>query len=139
MARPRKLSPELTAKIVERIIEGNRPQLAANMVGISSSTFFEWMSKGKNLEAEFLEFSEAITRAFAQAVILKIGIIHRAATKGDWRASAYWLEKNCPEIYGKQRRQQKTIKASETSLILEDVMVGIQQKIEKIMMKRKST
>lgn len=50
MARPTKLNPELTARIVERILEGNRPQLAANLEGISSSTFFDWMARGKNAE-----------------------------------------------------------------------------------------
>lgn len=105
MGRPRKLSPELTAQIVERIIDGSPPSIAANLSGISSSTFFSWMAKGRNCEGEFSEFLEAVERAFSQSMALRLGNINRAALKGDWRASAWLLEKMAPEEFGRTRKK----------------------------------
>ena len=41
-----KLTPELRAEIVKRVLAGNYPTVAAQSAGISQSSFCAWMAKG---------------------------------------------------------------------------------------------
>jgi len=102
MARPTKLTPELTRQITSYIQKGNTPTISATLAGISHSTYFDWMRKGSNGEPGFLEFSESIKRATAQSVVLRILEITTAEKKGSWRAAAWMLERLAPESFGKQ-------------------------------------
>jgi hypothetical protein len=101
MARPTKLNSELVKEITSYIHLGNSPTVSARLVGISPSTYFDWMRKGANQESKFLEFSESIERAKAQAIINRVAEITSAAEAGYWRAAAWLLEKMAPELYGK--------------------------------------
>lgn len=101
MARPTKLTPELTREISTYIRDGNSPTISATLVGISPSTYFNWMSKGSNQEPRFMEFSESIERAKAQSIVNRLAHIARAADSGNWRAAAWLLERMAPESFGK--------------------------------------
>ena len=101
MARPTKLTPELTRDITSYISEGNPPTIAATLVGISPSTYFNWMSKGSEKTPRFMEFSELIKRATAQSIVNRVAHIARAADGGNWRAAAWLLERISPESFGK--------------------------------------
>lgn len=103
MARPAKLTKELTSKITRFIRDGNSPATSASLAGISPSTYFYWMKKGSNKEPGYLEFSESIERAIVQSIALRVGEITTAAKRGSWRASAWMLERLAPESFGKQR------------------------------------
>jgi len=109
MGRPTKLTDELTKEITRFIREGNTPAISATLVGISRSTYFNWMSKGLNKEPEFLEFSESIERAVAQSVSLRVIEITTASKKGSWRASAWMLERLAPESFGKNRMKSPEV------------------------------
>lgn len=100
MARPTKLTPELTRDITSYISEGNPPTIAATLVGISPSTYFNWMSKGSQKTPRFMEFSELIKRATAQSIANRVAHISRAAEGGHWRAAAWLLEKMEPDLFG---------------------------------------
>ena len=102
MARPAKLTPELTEEITTYIRDGNSPTVSATLVGISPSTYFNWMSKGSNLEPRFMEFLESIKRANAQSIVNQVAHIARAADGGNWRAAAWLLERKAPESFGKK-------------------------------------
>jgi len=101
MARPVKLTPELTQEITTYIRDGNSPTISATLVGISPSTYFNWMSKGSNQEPRFMEFLESIKRANAQSIVNRVALIARAADSGNWRAAAWLLERISPESFGK--------------------------------------
>lgn len=101
MARPAKLTPELTREISTYIRDGNSPTISATLVGISPSTYFNWMSKGSNQESRFMEFLESIERAKAQSIVNRLAHIARAADSGNWRAAAWLLERMAPESFGK--------------------------------------
>ena len=106
MARPAKLTPDLTKEISTYIRDGNSPAASATLVGISPSTYFNWMSKGSNQEPKFLEFSESIERAKAQSIINRVAHIARAADDGHWRAAAWLLERMAPESFGKNSTRE---------------------------------
>jgi hypothetical protein len=101
MARPTKLTPELTREITSYIQDGNTPTISATLVGISPSTYFDWMSKGSNQQPGFMEFSESIKRACARSIANRVAHISRVADSGNWRAAAWMLERMAPESFGK--------------------------------------
>ena len=104
MPRPTKLTIELTEVIAGHIRDGNYPEVAASLAGISPSTFYLWMDRGRKGVAPFLEFLESIERAQARATIDRVAYIVRAAEVGHWRAAAWLLERTRPEQYGKRSR-----------------------------------
>ena len=101
MARPAKLTLELTKEITSYIHDGISPTRSATLVGISPSTYFHWMSKGSKKEPGFLEFSESIERAKAQSIVNRVACVSRVADSGNWRAAAWMLERMAPESFGK--------------------------------------
>ena len=123
MARPSKLTPEVQENICNWLKLGYYQEDAAIMAGISASTYYEWMKKGEQervaleegekaltlpdtslpasedgtpeieLIYPFLEFSEAVKKARAEAEGAHIRNIRKAADNGVWQASAWFLER----------------------------------------------
>lgn len=82
VGRPPKLTPDVTARIVDAILEGNYQETAAVLGGISESTFHNWKARGMDArkqiedpnasdlpasEVPYLEFLVAVETARAQA------------------------------------------------------------------------
>ena len=132
MARPSKLTPEVQENICNWLKLGYYQEDAAIMAGISASTYYEWMKKGEQervaleegekaltlpdtslpasedgtpeieLIYPFLEFSEAVKKARAEAEGAHIKNIRKAADNGVWQASAWFLERSHPKKWGKR-------------------------------------
>jgi hypothetical protein len=49
-------------------------------------------------------FSNAVTRAEAEAEVACTGTIKKAAQDGDWHAAAWWLERRRAEDWGRKDR-----------------------------------
>jgi len=134
MARPTKLSADLTEEIVGHIRNGNNPEDSAIAAGIAGSTFYFWMAQGRDGIVPFLEFSDAIRRAQAEAVSRRVAHITRAALGGTWRTSAWWLEKHAPELYGKNNRkrleQERSLSAESRSISFEELEAKVAQILE---------
>lgn len=120
--RPTKLTPELQAEIVKIIKTGNYIETACAFVGINKSTFYDWLKRGarekqrleknprakiKKSEAVYVEFSNAIEKALAQAEIRDVAIIGKAA-ESNWQAAAWRLERKYPERWGRKDRIEHT-------------------------------
>ena len=132
MARPTKLTPEVQLEICNWLKLGYYQEDAAIMAGISASTYYEWMKKGElervaleegekartlpdtslpasedgtpeiELVYPFMEFSEAVKKARAEAEGAHIRNIRKAADNGVWQASAWFLERSHPKKWGKR-------------------------------------
>ena len=132
MARPTKLTPEVQENICNWLKLGYYQEDAAIMAGISASTYYEWIKKGEQervaleegekaqalpdtslpapedgtteieLVYPFLEFSEAVKKARAEAEGAHIRNIRKAADNGVWQASAWFLERSHPKKWGKR-------------------------------------
>ena len=132
MARPSKLTDEVQENICNWLKLGYYQEDAAIMAGISPSTYYEWMKKGESerialdsgedalalpehplpaseeepSEIEFvyrfMEFSEAVKKARAEAEGAHIRNIRKAADNGVWQASAWFLERSHPKKWGKR-------------------------------------
>jgi hypothetical protein len=91
--------------IVERVRAGAYPETAATSTGIGKTTFYNWrifgedrIVDGKVVRARpgYREFREALTRAEAEAEMLHVAHITKAAPE-DWKAAAWYLERRAPE------------------------------------------
>ena len=139
MARPVKLTQELTQEITTYIRDGNSPTISATLVGISPSTYFNWMSKGSNQEPRFMEFLESIKRANAQSIVNRVAHIARAADSGNWRAAAWLLERMAPESFGKHShgyRERASFRQEEANDISKASIEDLEDKVRQIKLMR---
>ena len=139
MARPTKLTPKLTGEITTYIRDGNSPTISATLVGISPSTYFNWMSKGSNQEPRFMEFSESIKRAYAQSIANRVAHISREADSGNWRAAVWMLERMAPESFGKHShgcRELTSFRQKEVNDISETSIEDLEDKMQQIKLMR---
>lgn len=69
MARKTKLTPELIKQVCASIRSGAYDYIACERVGISQSTFYEWLQDAEKPDADPLkvEFSESVEQARAEA------------------------------------------------------------------------
>lgn len=101
MARRTKLTPELQAEIVKVLRGGAYVEDACAFVGLSKSSFYDWMQRGAAGEEPFSEFSDAVEKARADAVVRNIALVQNAANSS-WQAAAWWLERTRPDQYGRR-------------------------------------
>jgi hypothetical protein len=105
IGRPCKITPELTASIVEFIQQGCDQKTACNLAGVPYSCYNEWKAKGsegKEPYATFLSVTSQARNGHKHRLIKLImagagGLLPRPA---DWRAAAWLLEKGWPLEYG---------------------------------------
>lgn len=122
MVRPTKLNSEIQNKIVTAIRAGNYIETAAAYAGISKSTLYDWLRRGerekqrveknpryriRKSEKPYVEFSDAVEKALAEAEIRDVAIIAKAAEE-HWQAAAWRLERKFPERWGRKDRHEIT-------------------------------
>jgi len=96
VARPSKLTDEVTERVVQAVRAGNYAEAACQSAGISSSTYYRWMSRGdQDPGSDYARFREAVLRAEAEAEVYAVAIIRRAMGD-DWRAAVAYLERRHP-------------------------------------------
>ena len=121
--RPSKINEQRAEKIIRAIRAGNYIETAAALAGISKSTLYAWMKRGaaemdrlendpkakpKKSELPFLDFSNAVNIALAEAENRDIEAINKAVHE-DWRAAAWRLERKFPDRWGRKDRLQAEV------------------------------
>jgi transposase len=87
MARPSKLTPEVTKRLTEAIRAGNYYEAACGYAGIHYSTFESGCKKAKVAKSgKFREFFEAITRAEYEAEVRMVAHVAKTHAR---RLSSY--------------------------------------------------
>ena len=109
--RKTKLTPDVTEKICLAIRAGNYANVAAQMAGISESTYYYWLAEAEkpNAKKQFLEFSESIKRAEADAEVGAVALIRQAANNGTWQAASWLLERKHGERWGRNDKLRQEI------------------------------
>lgn len=100
MARSKLLTPELTAKVVEVLREGNYANTAITVVGIHKDTYYEWLKKGEAGEDGYVDFFEAVEAASAEAEREALAVVRRG--NEGWQSSAWFLERRFPSRFAKR-------------------------------------
>jgi len=106
MARPIKLNHDVQKRIAEALKLGASYDLASRYGGISYRTFIRWMQRGEKGNIKYREFHEEINKACGEMAIRALLRIEQAASKGDWRASAWKLERMYLKTYGKKSNEE---------------------------------
>ena len=139
-------------ELINLIVLGMPVNKAVAMVNISESSFYNWMSRGmverdrlatipdakpKPDEKIYLDFLESLTRARAEAIAKKVAVVSSAASQGDWKASAWWLERQVPEDFGRIDKQE-VLSHSVSEVRVTVTMGELQEKIAKVLESRKT-
>lgn len=101
MPRPSKCTPEIREKILNLVRLGNFREVACRAVGINSRTLRIWLERGENGERPYAQFAEDLEKAEAEAEAVHVTRIS-AASRNDWRASAFYLSRKVPDRWGDQ-------------------------------------
>ena len=113
MARPSKLSPDITKRIGENIALGLTYSLAAEAAGITYQTFNQYMNRGKNSKSgEYFEFYKFIQKCNADAAKKCLEKLNEAAKAGNCTVCMWILERRFSEDFGR-RVYRKTNVVSE--------------------------
>ena len=101
--RPSKLTKQVEADLTVLLAQGVPVKLAASATNVSPRSVRRWLTEGDLRErvaevraAERTPTDEATAEARAVVLLLR---------SGDWRASAWWLERRWPERWGAARMQ----------------------------------
>ncbi len=115
--RPTKLNIDTHNKIISVIRAGNYIETAAACAGINKSTLYDWLKRGerekqrvaqnprykiRKSEKPYVEFSNAVEKALAEAEARGVMLISNAA-KTQWQAAAWMLERKFPDRWGRKR------------------------------------
>lgn len=104
--RPTKLTPKLQDDICLRLRAGNTRVASVESCGVRYQSFLNWLERGKEAGAGlYFEFFEAVKKAEADAEVVKVAIISKAANE-NWTAAAWWLERRSPQDWGRRDRHE---------------------------------
>jgi hypothetical protein len=110
LGRPSKLTPDTEARILGAIRCGAPNKVACAAAGIGESTLYQWLDKAEELPvSDYAEFAESLTRARQEGIAARLAIIQKAAGT-DWRAAAWLLERDLPDIFSLKFRVEHTAK-----------------------------
>lgn len=105
--RPAKLLEEQTAEtILDAVREGMHVQSAAALAGVSYSTLKGWLQKSRDGAEPYASFAAALLAAEAMSEQDHVKAVSMAGKFGDWRASAWFLERRWA---GKRWQQRKEL------------------------------
>jgi hypothetical protein len=104
MGRPSLLNDQLIAEFCDALRVSGSIESAIIISGIGRSTYYRL--KGKVRESGGNEqqrrFFQAVHKAESQIKMMREQQLSNHFEK-DWRAIAWWLERNCPNEYGRRR------------------------------------
>lgn len=106
--RPTRLTAEVQAKVLKVLRSGATYEAAAGKAGIGTETLKEWIRRGEGKDERpsapiYAVFASACRAAVSEAEERWVRRIS-AASKVDWRAGAFLLERRHPDRYGKADR-----------------------------------
>ncbi len=99
--------PELTEAIVTLLSEGLSIKSSCNLCGVSERAYHEWTARGQAGEEPYAGFFDAATRARDGWKARLISRIEASAAGGDWRPSAWLLERQFPAEFGGRHEDQR--------------------------------
>jgi transposase len=145
------VNEQVEKELLNLIVLGTPIRKAVTVVGVSEKTFYNWMSRGmaererldndpnakpNTTEGVYLQFLQSCERARSEAIAKKVAVITQSGVNGDWRAAAWWLERQVPDEFGKTDRVE--IGGTNGDAIKVQVEMGdLEDKIAKVLALRK--
>ena len=114
MARPTKLTPDITKRIGDGVSLGLTYALAASTAGVTYQTFNQWMKLGRDsISGKYFEFYKHIEQKNAEGALRILQKLNDAARAGNCQVCMFILERRFSEDFGR-RIYKKTNAVSET-------------------------
>jgi hypothetical protein len=96
VGRPSKLTPERRDDLTLMLAHGVPVGVAARSVDVSPRTLRRWLNDG-DLRERIAEIRSARRTGDGAASEARMVVLLLKASKHDWRASAWWLERRWPK------------------------------------------
>ena len=93
MARPTKLTPDITARLLQAVRLGATHTLACAAAGIGTRTLYGWVARARRGEEPVAQFWRNFKQAEAECAVRQLATIEKAAASGNWGAAAWKLER----------------------------------------------
>ncbi len=104
VGRKTKLTPEIRERVVAAIRAGNYAVIAAEYAGISESSFYAWLQRGRERSTgPYAEFLEAVKEAEREAEVRAVAMVQKAMPE-NWTAAMTFLERKFPQRWGRRDR-----------------------------------
>lgn len=126
MGRPSKFTPAVREKIVQALRGGSHRSTAAQFGGVSHTTLRNWLLLAEDPSAppEYVEFLDEVTKAEADAEIVRLARLNKAGADGVYQADMWWLERKMPEKWGKKDRTALEITGADGGPISVEASLG---------------
>ena len=98
------LDDELVERIARLLETGNYDEVAARAAGVSPRTLRDWLHRGLSTQARdepYRRLRARLEEARATGESAHVARIAKAAADGDWKASAWFLERSYPSRWGR--------------------------------------
>lgn len=112
-----KLTPELAEEAIRLVKGGASNADVISYLGVAEGTFYAWLRDPQNDAQRAL--AQGLKKAETERKLWHLQRIHKAAEEGDWKASAWYLERRYPREYA---RTQRTIEMSRGTEVEDDAL-----------------
>jgi len=145
------MEPTHEAVLLDYIKIGVPIKKAVVAAGISEKSFYVWLNRGMaererlatvpNAKADitegvFVQFLQRVEQARGEAIAKKVAVVAKSSVEGDWRAAAWWLERQLPEEFGKTDKVE--LAGNNGDAIRVQIEMGdLEDKIAKVLAHRK--
>lgn len=93
------MDPEKVEAFLKAVEDGMSNKMACALSGVNDSSLYNWLKMAEEGNAKYADFLAKYKKARAKFVRKHVKNIERASDNGSWQASAWMLERSCPEDY----------------------------------------
>ena len=124
MARPTKLTPDITKRIGDGVSLGLTYALAASTAGVTYQTFNQWMKLGRDsISGKYFEFYKHIEQKNAEGALRILQKLNDEAKAGNCQVCMFILERRFSEDFGR-RVYKKTNVVSDNQNVIVDIAIN---------------
>lgn len=93
------MDPEKVKVFLKAVEDGMSNKMACALSGINDSSLYNWLKMAEDGNEKYADFLDNYKNAKAKFVRKHVKNIEKASNNGSWQASAWMLERCCPEDY----------------------------------------
>lgn len=124
-----KLTQELAREAIRLVQNGASNSDVISYLGVAESTFYAWLRDPQN-DAQ-VELAQGLKKAETERKLWHLQRIHRAAEEGDWKASAWYLERRYPNEYARTQRITGEVVTTQRSDALTEAIKETAKRMER--------
>ncbi len=136
MARPTKLTPDITKRIGDGVSLGLTYSLAASAAGVTYQTFNQWMKLGRDsTSGKYYDFYKHIEQRNAEGALKILQKLNYAAKAGNCQICMWILERRFSEDFGRRVYRKMNVvsenKNENVEIVVKEVDIIRKQILEK--------